>query len=221
MEKKKRVGRVPTQDEALAAKEATAAQEALKKSAMKRQGAKVRGKGRPGGTDCIATIGPITTEPETKGASNRVGKQKENRPKKAPVPQGRRKVPTAGDEHGCKHRGLRELDPCNKRWIASYVKTGAWLYNKSCVDCTAKSKGDKKGEDGLVLDAAVLLHVKDSNVAFICNCGPIGHKMMEGEEGRDDYQCDLMLCVPCYSDRESKMDQDGGSKRKRRRKTAV
>jgi hypothetical protein len=131
-----------------------------------------------------------------------------------PVLQGRHKIPTPGDDQGCKHRGLSELCPCDKRWLRAYVKEGAWLHKKPCVDCAAR-ESTEEGEER-VLDASVLLQQKAGIVAFICNCGPTGHKMKDGDEGKLEYQCNLMLCVPCYNIRQSNSEGGGGRKRRRR-----
>jgi hypothetical protein len=137
------------------------------------------------------------------------------KPRKSAAPQGRRKVPTPGDASGCKHRGLRELDVCDKAWTTACVKVGAWLHKKPCIDCAAKSEnGEGTGER--VLDASVLLLLKQPSLACICNCGPVGHEMEEDEEGRDECQCDMMLCLPCCSDRDSRMTEVDGNKRRRR-----
>ena len=106
---------------------------------------------------------------------------------------------------------------CEKAWMAAYVKVGGWLHKKPCVDCAAQCESTKETREK-VLDASVLLRLKQQGVAYICNCGPIGHKMDEGEEGKEEYQCDMMLCIPCYSERESKMGAGSGRKRKRKQK---
>lgn len=138
-------------------------------------------------------------------------------PRKPPVLQGRRRIPTPGDGHGCRHRGLRELDPCTKVWIGAYVKVGAWLHKKPCFDCA--NRGEVEGTRERVLDASVLLRVRELNVAFICNCGPIGHKMMDDDDDKEDYNCDMMLCGPCYKEREMTLEGTDGSRRRNKRKT--
>jgi hypothetical protein len=42
--------------------------------------------------------------------------------------------------------------------------------------------------------------------------------MEEGEEGKEDYQCDMMLCLPCYSMRQTEMAAGTGSKRTRKKR---
>jgi hypothetical protein len=208
----------PTQEaaEAKKAKEKRAAD--MKRDAMKRQKENLEETETQEGEKETGPGKRTTSRKKTanKEASNRKARSKKDpTTKQAPKPQGRRKVPTAGDEGGCKHSGLMELDVCDKTWIAAYVKVGAWLHKKPCVDCAGKSQ-ERGGE--AVLDASVLLLLKQKNVAYICNCGPIGHKMEEGEEGKEDYQCDMMLCVPCYSMRQTEMAAGTGSRRKRKKR---
>jgi hypothetical protein len=162
-----------------------------------------------------------TTTSSKKKAANKKGKpRRAKKPKVAPVAQGRWKIPTAGDGSGCRHHGLRELTMCDKAWMAAYVKEGAWLHKKPCVDCAARGESTEETSEK-VLDVSVLLRLKQQCVAYICNCGPTGHKMEEGEEGKDEYQCDMMLCLPCFSERESKMEAGDGGKRKRRQRNRV
>ena len=213
----------PTQEaaEAKKAKEKRAAD--MKRDAMKRQKENLKATETEESEKQTGPRKKTTSRKKTankeasnKEASNRKARSKKDpTTKQAPKPQGRRKVPTAGDEGGCKHSGLMELDACDETRIAAYVKVGAWLHKKPCVDCAGKSQ---KGGGEAVLDASVLLMLKQKNVACICNCGPIGHKMEEGEEGKEDYQCDMMLCVPCYSMRQTEMAAGTGSKRKRKKR---
>jgi hypothetical protein len=76
-------------------------------------------------------------------------------PRKPPVLQGHRRIPTPGDGHGCRHRGLRELYPCTKVWIGAYIKVGAWLHKKPCFDCA--NRGEAEGTRERVLDASIIL----------------------------------------------------------------
>ena len=206
----------PTQEAAEAIKEKEKKSENLKKEPMKRQKGDLSEAGKVESVMLDSSNKACGVKTSTKTKNPKAPKEK--RKKKAPLPQGRRKVPTPGDESGCKHRGLRELDVCDKAWIAAYVKVGAWLHKKPCIDCAAIGERVETATER-VMDASMLLLLKQPNVAYICNCGPIGHKMEEGEEGKDEYQCDMMLCLPCYSERESKMDAGSGGKRKRKPKT--
>jgi hypothetical protein len=224
---KQGVTQEPTEEAAQAKKDKEKRTAEMRKDAMKRQREAIKESGKEETqeartqkktTSTKKTSNKKTTNKETsnKETSNRKPRSKKTtRTKEAPIPQGRRKVPTAGDESGCKHSGLRELDVCDKTWITAYVKVGGWLHKKPCIDCAGKSK-ERGGE--AVLDASVLLLLKQKNVAYICNCGPIGHKMEEGEEGKEDYQCDMMLCLPCYSMRQTEMAAGTGSKRKRKKR---
>lgn len=137
-------------------------------------------------------------------------------PKVQPSLQGRRKLPTPNDNHGCKHNGLGELSPCDRGWIRAYIKVGAWLHQKPCLDCATADKTDNSSQR--VLDPSVLLLAKGTTVAFICNCGPVGHKMGE-KKGKEDYQCDMMLCVPCYNKRADKREEEQGGRRRSKRKS--
>lgn len=214
MDKRKGI-QEPTQEAAQAVKEKEKKAEQMKKKAHKRQKQ--------------ATTGSELDDTESgdshkEAAISKESAKKKGRPKstkkakEAPVLQGRRQVPNAGDGSGCKHHGLRELVMCEKAWMRAYVKIGGWLHNKPCVDCAAKSDGTKE-TGGKVMDASALLLLKQDNVAYICNCGPIGHKMMEDEKGKEDCQCDMMLCLPCHSERENKLGTGSRSKRKRNPKT--
>jgi hypothetical protein len=207
----------PTQEAAQAAKEKEKNSETVRNKAMKRQKAG-KDKNEMGDDGKFAAV---TTTPKGNKKTGDKKKEKPKRikkPKDSPVPQGRRKVPSAGDESGCKHHGLRDLDMCDKAWMAAYVKVGAWLHKKPCIDCASSQDESTKDTREKVLDASVLLQLKQQTVAYICNCGPVAHKMEEGEEGREEYECDMMLCLPCYSERESKMGTASGGKRKRKPK---
>jgi hypothetical protein len=205
----------PTEEATIAKKEKEKQTLGREKAAMKRQ---KKGAVKATEKEKEAEQGDDRREGETKSSKTKQLTKRARKPRKSAAPQGRRKVPTPGDASGCKHRGLRELDVCDKVWIAAYVKVGAWLHKKPCIDCAAKGEdGEETGER--VLDASVLLLLKQPSLAYICNCGPIGHKMEEGEEGRDEYQCDMMLCLPCYSTRDSLMTEVDGNKRRRRQRT--
>ena len=146
--------------------------------------------------------------------------EKTPRKKKAPakiVSQGKRKVPEASDGHGCKHHGLLELLALPKGYLKVYVREGEWLHKKPCKDCAQKESGCPD----LVLDISSLLKVKGKgDVGYYCNCGPTGHKMKLDEDPvyKQQYDCDMVLCLPCYDDRKLKMGDRGTTKRLRRRK---
>jgi hypothetical protein len=130
-------------------------------------------------------------------------------------PQGLRKVPEASDKHGCVHHGLLDLIALPKRYLEAYVKVDGWLYQKPCKDCVNKG-GDATDR---VLDLSTLLLSKGkTDVGFYCNCGPVGHKMDDDDCGwKEKWTCDMVLCVPCYEQRNNKMGCDG-NKRKSSRK---
>ena len=117
------------------------------------------------------------------------GKDKTNKP--TPVPQGRRKIPTACDNLGCPHTGLRDMKSLDRAWCAAYLKVGGWLENRACKDCN--------------LEVLNLMKVKGAPVGYICNCGPTGHKMSDENEEKKDYLCDMVLCVPCHTKRSESM----------------
>ena len=203
--KNKKNGKDPTEEAAIAKKEKEKKDRTRLKDAWKRQKKDVEAEQDDG-----------RKEEEKKRSKKKEEPKKARKQKKTAVPQGRRKVPTPGDASGCKHRGLRELDVCDKAWMTACVKVGAWLHKKPCIDCAAKSEnGEATGER--VLDASVLLLLKQPSLACVCNCGPTGHKMEEDEEGRDECQCDMMLCLPCCSDRDSRMTELHGRNKRRRR----
>jgi hypothetical protein len=193
----------PTQEAAEATKEKENANVKLVKGAMVRQGAIVNGnetrvkKGT--GSAWKTTVGD-----GKKGTAKLAEKKSSKKQKRVDIPQGRRKVPTPGDESGCKHRGLMELVVCNKVWMAAYVKVGAWLHKMPCIDCAASCQ-----------DTSALSVLKQPKEGYICNCGPIAHKMEEEQEGKQAYKCNMMLCMTCYSDRVSKMETGPRSRRRR------
>lgn len=137
------------------------------------------------------------------------------KPKKAPVAQGLRKVPKATDEHGCRHSGVRDLVVLHKNYLAKYVKVGGWLHRMPCKGCEDGISG--VGERERVKDVSSLLTLKGNNaVGYICNCGPTGHAMEEENSLKEEYSCDMVLCMGCYTDRTRKADNGGGNKRTRR-----
>ena len=125
---------------------------------------------------------------------------------------GKRKIPEAGDKHGCDHHGLLELIPLPKAYLEAYVRVGGWLHENPCKDC-AQKEGDGKER---VLDVSTLLELKGKkDVGYYCNSGPAGHRMGKDEEWRHHWTCDMVLCLDCYARRMTSM---GSCKRTRRRK---
>jgi hypothetical protein len=145
---------------------------------------------------------------------------KTKKPRRVEEKKGKRKVPEAGDVHGCKHSGLLGLIAMPKNYLRMYVKEGGWLYKSPCKDCATKENGT--GEENLVLDVASLLSLKGTQeVGYYCNCGPTGYGMEDGHEYKAAWSCDMVLCMSCYNERTKKMSRDGGAKRSRRRNTRL
>ena len=129
-------------------------------------------------------------------------------------PQGQRKIPVPGDTHGCRHSGLLEMIMIERSYLKSYVKEGGWLYQTPCKDCA----NNKDGGDKRVLDVSNLLQVKGKGeLGAYCNCGPVAHKMVQAEEPvrKQQWACDMILCMECYSKRKLGMG-DTATKRSRR-----
>ena len=140
------------------------------------------------------------------------------KPKKSPVAQGLRKVPIATDEHGCAHSGVRDLVVLQKNYLVKYVKVGGWLHERPCKGC-AEDK-TVMGDRDRVMAMSSLLGTKGTNngVGFICNCGPVGHGMEEGNPAKGDYTCDMALCMACYTSRMEVADSSSDGNRRTRRK---
>jgi hypothetical protein len=131
---------------------------------------------------------------------------------------GKRKVPEATDDHGCRHYGLLGLKPLPKNYLESYVKKGGWLYKVPCKDCAVKSSEENK--EGGVVDVESLLSIRGrKDVGYYCNCGPTGYAMDDDHDYKALWTCDMILCMNCYNERTSKMNNNGGSRRTRRRST--
>ena len=135
----------------------------------------------------------------------------------APTKQGTRQVPTAQDEYGCKHHGLRDLVCMNKADLEWLVKKGRWLYYKPCKDC-AQMENDGEPADKRILDMATLLKTGNKEFGRYCNCGPAGHRMGMHNDEKPLYSCDLVLCSNCYNKRLSKMETSMGGRSRRRQK---
>jgi hypothetical protein len=150
---KSKVRGEPTEAAALARQAETMRVTNLHKRAMKSQGAALG----DGVNEESALTGTVEMCKMDCGKNRK--QKKTTAEKKAPnMHQGWRQVPTPTDDHGCKHHGLRDLDPCDNVWLAAYVKEGAWLDKKPCIDCAAQGKESDKTRER-VLDAAVLLRV--------------------------------------------------------------
>jgi hypothetical protein len=153
--------------------------------------------------------------------SNNTKKKKETAkkakpPKKPERKQGQRKVRVPCDKHGCDHCGLLELLKLERSYLKKFVKEGEWLYKKPCYDC-AKNEA---GGDERVMDVSDLLNVK-GELGVYCNCGPVGHGMNEDDEPvqKQQWACDMVLCMPCAGKRKTRKDSTGdGGKRTRRPK---
>ena len=67
---------------------------------------------------------------------------------------------------------------------------------------------------------STLLSLKRTDVGYYCNCGPAGHKMKMDDDPvlKQQWTCDLVLCMPCYENRKKSMMGEEGGKRSRRKK---
>ena len=163
-----------------------------------------------------------TAPPSSGSCQKKKAKVRKAKPaRKDATPQGERKLPKASDTHGCGHSGLLELLPLERKYLQTHVKAGGWLHETPCTDC-AKNEG---GGNNRVLDVSVLLNLKgraDSELGVCCNCGPVGHRMVEEEEPvrKQLWACNLVLCKGCFDRRKIGMGDttDGGGKRTRRKK---
>ena len=92
------------------------------------------------------------------------------------------------------------------------VQVDGWLHKRPCKDCTAKIGIMSE----LVLDVSTLLNLKGKqDVGYYCNCGPTGHKMEDEPAWKQQWTCDMVLCIPCYDKRKTNM---GNGKRTRQRR---
>ena len=152
-------------------------------------------------------------------------KSKPKKPKGAPGPKvtkeaqpkkGERKVPAPSDVHGCCHSGLLELLPLERKHLQTYVKEGGWLCGTPCHDCaSAESGGDKR-----VLKMSDLLEEKGrGELGVCCNCGPVAHNMIEEEEPvrKQQWACNMVLCMDCFNRRKTGMGADSGGGRRTRK----
>jgi hypothetical protein len=111
---KSKVRGEPTEAAALARKAETMRVANLHKRAMKSQGAALG----DGVNEESALTGTVKMCKKDCGKNRK--QKKTTAEKKVPLHQGWRQVPTPTDDHGCKHYGLRDLDPCDKVWLAAY-----------------------------------------------------------------------------------------------------
>jgi hypothetical protein len=133
--------------------------------------------------------------------------------------QGERKVPVATDKHGCEHSGLLELLALERKYLQTFVKMGGWLYQTPCHDCAK----NEDGGDERVLEVSSLLTLKGKQeLGVYCNCGPVGHKMVQEDEPvrKQQWACNMVLCMDCFNRRKTEMGDTGG-KRTRREKTGA
>lgn len=129
-------------------------------------------------------------------------------------PQGGRKVPVASDKHGCDHSGLLELLALERKYLQTFVKMGGWLYQTPCHDC-AKNEA---GGDKRVLEVSSLLLLKGKQeLGVYCNCGPVGHKMVQEDEPvrKQQWACNMVLCMDCFNRRKTGMGDTGGKRTRR------
>jgi hypothetical protein len=157
-----------------------------------------------------------TPPPGTKPKRKKTAPPKAKPQKKDKPPQGERKVPVPGDTHGCNHTGLLDLLPLERKYLQAYVKVGGWLHETPCHDCE-KNEG---GSDKRVLDVSDLLSVKGrGGLGVYCNCGPVGHNMLQEEEPvrKQQWACNMVLCMDCFSRRKTGMGGSGGGGRRTRR----
>lgn len=134
--------------------------------------------------------------------------------KKDENPQGMRKAPVACDKQGCDHSGLLDLLPLDRKRLQACVKKGGWLCKAPCCDCA----NDEGGGDKRVLDVSDALKVKGKGeLGVCCNCGPVGHNVVEEEEPvrKRQWTCTMVLCPRCVSKRKAAM---GGTDSRRSRK---
>ena len=142
-----------------------------------------------------------------------------------PQTQGTRKLPIPCDKYGCPHVGVLDLNELPRSYLKTYVKKGGWLYQMPCYDCKKKSlvkSNIQKAGTVQVLEVAELLKNKKGNadeMARYCNYGVASHGMKVDDEWKKDFECNMVLCVPCYTERLEESGQGIGGKEKGRRRT--
>ena len=133
--------------------------------------------------------------------------------------QGQRKVPMAGDPHGCAHTGLRDLMELDRAHLTCFAKKDAWLYNKPCHD-SDRMETDAPGFSIRVVNMPTLLEKGNRAFGYYCNCGSTAHKMTEDDPNKPIYACDLVLCPGCHAKQDFNLG-NSMSGRRTRRVTAV
>ena len=162
----------------------------------------------------------VASAPKKKTKTNKetVKKARTTRIKEADkAPQGERKVPSASDGHGCVHSGVLELRTIDRVYLQAYVKENGWLYQMPCKDCAKKKEGP--GGDKGVMEVSSLLDLRGKQqLGVFCNCGPVGHKMVEEDDPvrKKQWTCDMFLCMECFNKRINGMGDAGGGRRTRR-----
>jgi hypothetical protein len=188
---------------------------AIKRSAKRKAGKET---GVQGANATNIGLKKVPLEVGSKKSMNKDVRKK--RAAAATVPQGERKVPEASDNHGCVHHGLLDLLALPKDYLRGYVREGEWLHGKPCKDCALKNSGCQDR----VMDISSLLKVKGRGaVGYYCNCGPTGHKMDEVKEPiyKRQFECEMVLCMPCYLERQQTREGKGASKRIRKTRTKL
>lgn len=130
------------------------------------------------------------------------------------VRQGLRKVPSPSDSHGCKHYGLMDLIPLDKAHLTWFVADNGWLDKKPCTDCNQMDK-EHPDYNNRVLEMKQLLTKGNREFGVYCNCGPRAHKMKANDETKPYFTCEMVLCPPCHTKRETKRCESGGNRRTR------
>jgi hypothetical protein len=152
--------------------------------------------------------------PNNKPKKKRNSIQKPKRQKKEEAPQGERKVPVPSDEHGCDHNGLLSLLPLDRKHLMAHVKEGGWLNQTPCYDCAR----NEDGGDKRVLNVSSLLNLKGGRqLGVYCDCGPVAHKMVQEEEAvrKQQWACNMVLCMDCFDARTKRMPDSGGRRSRR------
>jgi hypothetical protein len=88
------------------------------------------------------------------------------------------------------------------RDLEAYVKVDGWLYQKPCKDLSEQG-GDATDR---VLGFVHIIAFKGKQMGFIVIVDQ-SDKMEDDDCGwKEKWTCDMVLCVPCYEQRNNKMD---------------